>query len=230
LSKTSGLALVAGLLLILSVAACMGATPSAAPVKRMPAAFIPLPEIINIGGPDELPPSTESIITCTAIDYRGHKLNYIWSVSNGSITGRGSEATWTTPEAVGTYTVNVKITDDEQNEASLSRDFRIVDKTLYFKFVLPSDTVIKQSGRARIWSTSDIQCSVLNEDPGGLSFKWSSPDGKLTGKGLEDGRAMRVQWTAPGSAGRYKVYVAVTDRYGYTAKGEAGFEVVCCGQ
>ena len=58
-----------------------------------------------------------STIVCVASDPDGDELSYIWSVNGGSISGEGSVATWVAPNAYGTYTITVTVTDAKGGQA-----------------------------------------------------------------------------------------------------------------
>jgi hypothetical protein len=61
-------------------------------------------------------------INCTARDPDGDKLSYLWSASSGNITGEEMVVTWVAPDAFGTYTITVTVTDGRGGEATESID------------------------------------------------------------------------------------------------------------
>ena len=61
--------------------------------------------------------ATTSTIVCIASDPDGDELRYIWSASGGNISGEGPVATWVAPNAYGTYTVTVFVTDGRGGQA-----------------------------------------------------------------------------------------------------------------
>jgi hypothetical protein len=181
--------------------------------------------------------SSEGNLNCTAYDPDGDKLNYLWSAENGTIKGEGSQVIWVTPDITGDCTITVHVTDGKGGEATASNSFKVVtnpygnespDTTIYLNFTIPSGSVVHESRRARIWTTSEIQCVVQNSDANELTYKWSSPVGKLSGNGIAEGKASRVGWTSPGVADTYTVGVTVSDKAGNEAKGDVTFEVLCC--
>jgi len=195
------------------------------------------PVISTILGATELGTSWEVNLTCIATDIDGDKLNYSWSVENGTLKGAGNQVIWITPDIAGDYTVAVCVTDGKGGEVTASKSYKVAtnpygnetaDTTIYLKLEMPSGVVVQESRRVRIWTTSEIQCVVPNIEAKELAYKWSSPVGKLTGNGIADGKASRVGWTSPGVAGSYTVSVTVTDKVGNEAKGEVTFEVLCC--
>ena len=63
-----------------------------------------------------------SAIKCKARDPDGDKLSYTWSANGGNITGEGATVTWVAPDAFGTYTITVTITDGRGGQATESID------------------------------------------------------------------------------------------------------------
>jgi PKD repeat protein len=59
-----------------------------------------------------------SAIQCTASDPDEGKLSYAWSANGGNISGEGSAATWVAPNAFGTYTITVTVSDGRGGEAT----------------------------------------------------------------------------------------------------------------
>jgi hypothetical protein len=216
-----------------------GACTPAAPVRTLS----PVPSLnsapvaVSIIGGSEWKPSTEGSVICEASDPDGDKLSYIWSAENGTIKGEGNKVIWVTPDTTGDYAVTVRVIDGKGGEATASKSFKVVsnsygndspDMPIYLKLVIPSGSVVKESRRVRIWTTSEIQCIVQNVDAAELTYKWSSPVGKLNGNDIAAGKASRVGWTSPGVAGTYTVGITVIDKSGNEAKGEVTFEVLCC--
>jgi hypothetical protein len=56
-------------------------------------------------------------LTCIASDPDGDMVRYTWSAIEGSITGVGSEMTWTAPNKVGEYNITVAVSDSKGGEA-----------------------------------------------------------------------------------------------------------------
>jgi len=61
--------------------------------------------------PTSVSPSGDSTITCTASDPDGDTLTYSWSKTGGTISGSGSQVTWTAPSSEGTYTITCTADD-----------------------------------------------------------------------------------------------------------------------
>lgn len=73
------------------------------------------PQITSLSAdPATVDPGADTAITCVATDADGDTLTYSWSYSGpavGSIAGTGGTVDWTVPDAEGTYTVSVTVSD-----------------------------------------------------------------------------------------------------------------------
>lgn len=226
-------------LIIFAAASCTTATK---PAETKPAAqeIIKKPEIQppvikDILGPQSAALSENTTFVCWAIDPDGRKMTFAWAVEQGRLFQNGTkDVIWTTPEKPGNYTISVKVTNDAGLEASFSKAFKIedvpdshkyTDATIYLKLSLSNNDIIKTWSKIRVNDTSEIQCSVENNDVADLNFKWNAPVGKLSGNNLAEGKAFRVGWSAPGVPDKYTVSVTVTDQSGREARGEVTFDV-----
>jgi len=68
--------------------------------------------------PQRVKKAMTSAIECTARDPDGDVLSYTWSASGGNTSGEGSAATWVAPNAFGTYTITVTVSDGRGGEAT----------------------------------------------------------------------------------------------------------------
>jgi hypothetical protein len=138
---------------------------------------------------------------------------------------------------MGTYLVRLLIDDGKGGVATENISIRVVTNadgtatpTVEIK-LKPGDAelVIVDKQRCRIWMTTDILCIV--EDAGGsdLTYTWSATSGEMQGNGLQEGKASKVRWKAPGVRGDYTVNVTVKDSLGKVAKGQVNINVFCCG-
>ena len=57
-------------------------------------------------------------VKSVASDLDGDELSYTWSASAGDISGEGAVVFWTAPEASGTYSIRVQVTDGKGGEAT----------------------------------------------------------------------------------------------------------------
>ena len=205
------------------------------PPPTPPPAAVPQPEIRGIAGLSEWNPNVESSLQCAAIDPDGNPLTYTWTAENGTIKGEGQKVIWVPPGELGEYAITVKVTNGKGGEASFSRRFPVVnpppppvDNTIYLKLTPPETNVVTASGRVRALFTSEIQCVIPDRDLSDFTYTWAANAGKLMADGLNEGKASRVGWLAPGQGGQYVVGVLVTDKAGNKAIGEVTFEVLCC--
>ena len=65
-------------------------------------------------------------IICNATDPDGDRLSYAWSTARGSISGSGATVTWTSPSAVGTFTIMVTVSDGNGGVTSNTVDITVV--------------------------------------------------------------------------------------------------------
>jgi hypothetical protein len=65
-------------------------------------------------------PAGSATIECAAFDPDGDELSYAWSADRGNITGKGDIVTWVAPDATGTYTITVTVSDGRGGEATSS--------------------------------------------------------------------------------------------------------------
>jgi hypothetical protein len=229
-------------ILVLCVLTAVSCTAAPQPVTPKPAVQetvkkpeLQPPVIKDILGPKTAALSEDTQYTCWANDPDGRKLSYAWSVEAGTVKGTGGrEAIWKTPDKPGTYTISVKVTNDVGLEASFSKAFDMVavpdshkftDTTVYLKMSLTNNEMVKAWARVKVMDTSEIQCSVENQDLSDLTIKWTAPIGKLSGSGIAEGKAGRVGWIAPGTPGQYVVGVTITDKNGREVKGEVNLDV-----
>ncbi|PIU23234.1 MAG: hypothetical protein COT13_04195, partial [Chloroflexi bacterium CG08_land_8_20_14_0_20_45_12] len=171
------------------------------------------PPVINtlIADADWITPSGSLQVKCDAEDPDGDELSYEWSTSEGDISGTGPEVTWTAPEAVGTCTITVAVTDAHGEKYTRSVTIGVVPNTpptiedlivtaahMFFR---------KQSSSYLIGKATSCQIECLASAPkgSGLHYEWSASGGELSGGGS------MVAWTAPNISGEFTVSVTVSD-------------------
>ncbi|MCX6006154.1 MAG: hypothetical protein NTZ34_02695 [Chloroflexi bacterium] len=89
--------------------------------------------------------------------------------------------------------------------------------------------VVIDKQRERIWTTTNIICIVEKAEGNQLTYTWSANSGKITGKGVMEGTADRIGWTAPGVQSDSTIDVKVKDGQGRQAIGQVNIHVFCCG-
>jgi hypothetical protein len=182
--------------------------------------------------------NSDSLIECSAKDADGDNLTYQWKAEAGQISGSGPSVIWMSPGKMGTYPITLVVADGKGGVATENISIRVATNadgtatpTVEIKLKLgDAGPVIVDKQRARIWMTTDILCIVENAGDGGdLTYTWSSTGGKIQGKGLEEGKADKIRWTAPGVRSDVTISVTVKDGQGKEAKGQVNMNVFCCG-
>jgi hypothetical protein len=222
-------------LFILSGCTIAASTPVIPPTTEAPppAAENHKPVINYITAQQQVSPSSSTRITCVASDADSDSLTYGWSAKDGKITGVGDTVTWIAPDAPGSYTIGVTVTDGKGGEARDSATIGVMIKPNHAPLVtvivrqkgLPPVTVNQSTTpiKAKRWSTTEIECKSEDEDGDPVTFRWSTSEGKIEGEGNI------VQYIAT-TAGDYAVTVTAVDSKGAATKSSVYFHVPCCGQ
>ena len=195
------------------------------------------PVIVNIEYTGDIFNGEETDLHCIASDGDGDPLTYIWTVEEGAIYGSGNRVSWLPPEELGTYPIKLTVRDSRGGETTETINIRVLtnaDGTATTKVILKlklgqSTEPVVVKNRIRSYFTTEIVCVVDNAVPDNLIYNWSAKGGKLKAEGLNEGKASRVGWIAPGVPGLCAVSVLVKDNQNNEAKGEVTFEVFCCG-
>lgn len=162
-------------------------------------------------------PSGSCQLECIVSDPDGDSLSYIWSASEGNVSGEGSVATWIAPHVPGAYTLTVEITDGRGGEATKQLTIGVA---VNHPPVIDSLTTEWQMVRKA--TTSTIQCIASDPDGDELSYIWSVDGGNISGEGPI------VTWVAPNAYGTYTVTVTVTDSRGGEASESISIQVCSC--
>jgi hypothetical protein len=209
-------------------------TPSEQP---SPASTEPEPEnhppIINdIVAEAYINPSSSSSIYCVALDPDNDKLFYSWSCSGGTLTGQGTEMTWTATKELGEYTISVVVTDGKGGKATGSTKVTVaLDPNQPPSITIiatpkgeQSLTIIPTHQPLRVRQGDNIYIECIAEDPDGdeIVLEWSTTGGRIKGEGAE------VLYIA-GLRGEHEVLVVATDSGGRQVSGKVRFKVECCG-
>jgi hypothetical protein len=189
------------------------------------------PPVPSPSGPENHPPiihymtadqeitlSSNAQIQCVATDKDKDTLSYQWSADGGVIAGTADNVTWTPPDSVGDYTIQVAVTDGEGGEAVDS-----VTITVALKLNQPPTIISLTAEEEQVsqWETTTIECVAQDPDGDELSFAWSATDGPIAWEGA------RARWTAPGRPGDFAVIVTVTDGRGGETVASVYLEVPC---
>jgi hypothetical protein len=196
------------------------------------------PTIGQISGSTNWMPLSEGQFTSSAMDPDGDNLTYTWLADNGTLTSNGRSATWSSPATMGKYNITLTVNDGHGHEVRGVQEVKVginadgtqtPDPAIVLKMSLPSTETATGAKRVRIWTTSPVECVVDGANQQGLKYSWTASNGRMQGKGLNEGTASKVEWIAPGVAGDYTLDVVVSDSQGNQCKGTVNFKVFCCG-
>jgi hypothetical protein len=182
--------------------------------------------------------TSEVQIECLAKDADSDNLTYQWNSQAGQISGKGPSVLWIPPGKMGTYPIMLVVTDGKGGVATENISIRVVTNAdgtatplVELKLKMGdagTPVVAKQRIQGRL--AIDIMCVVEDAGSAGdLMYTWTAKSGEMTGKGLDQGKASRVNWKAPYLKGDYNVDVTVKDSQGREAKGQVIVTVFCCG-
>jgi hypothetical protein len=196
------------------------------------------PVIENINYAKDVFASSEVQINCTARDADSDNLTYQWNSQAGQISGKGPSVLWIPPGKMGTYPVTLVVSDGRGGVATENISIRVVTNAdgtasplVELKLKMGdagTPVVAKQRIQGRL--AIDVLCVVEGAGSAGdLIYTWTAKSGEMTGKGLDQGKANRVNWKAPYVKGDYIIDVTVKDSQGREATGQVIVTVFCCG-
>jgi len=147
-------------------------------------------------------PLGECQISCISYDEDGDDLNYKWMCDEGEINGIGYKVVWTAPSNEGIYSINVRISDGEEN----------INETVNVTVRNNHAPTISELLADVEWLKPAESCSIIcraeDSDDDKLSYRWATVDGTISGTGPI------IKWTAPQQPGPRNVTVTVSDEYG----------------
>jgi hypothetical protein len=196
------------------------------------------PVIESINYAKDTMSNSEVQIECLAKDADSDNLTYQWTAEAGQLSGSGPNVWWTPPGKMGTYPINLVVTDGKGGVATENISITVVTNAdgtatpmVELKLKMGDAlTPVVYKQRIRNWLDMDVLC--IMEDTGGASdliYTWSATAGEMKGKGLVEGTADRIRWKAPGVKGDYTISITVKDSAGREAKGQVIATVFCCG-
>ena len=144
-------------------------------------------------------------VYCTAVDKDLDPLSYNWEVSDGDISGTGSQVNWIAPSYTGLDTIVCWVEDGKGGEDSSSLIIQTEER-------INNDPVIHQltadPRKIDLGQMSEIICTASDPDNDDeLTYLWSCKAGSLE---FTDSVAT---WTAPAVAGDYYIVCRVEDNY-----------------
>jgi hypothetical protein len=72
-----------------------------------------------------IPTGAAATITCSASDLDNDPLTYTWSAASGTITGSGSQVSWTAPAISGSYTIYCTVSDGKSGTIRQSMNMTV---------------------------------------------------------------------------------------------------------
>ncbi|MQY67110.1 MAG: PKD domain-containing protein, partial [Dehalococcoidia bacterium] len=125
---------------------------------------------------------------------------------------------WTAPGELGTYTINVEVSDGDD----------IVTDQLIITVLAPNnpptiESLATDCPRVKKAGTANMTCEASDPDGDELTYTWSAERGNISGEGKE------VDWVAPNEFGTFAITVTVTDGRGGEASDERSIRVCTCG-
>jgi hypothetical protein len=166
-------------------------------------------------------PLQHSEITCVASDLDSDNLSYEWSANGGSIFGEGPVVNWTAPDALGTYSITVAVSDGNGSQITSYLNIQVIGahapiiEDLIFT---PQDSDPERL-LIRRGEICSIECLASDQDGDVISYEWSASRGSFSGEGPV------VNWTAPYADGTYNITVMVTDGRDGESKGSLTIDV-----
>jgi hypothetical protein len=167
-----------------------------------------LPELVLLG--------QTSTIYCTATDQDSDTLTYLWSSDGGTISGSGSEITWTAPNQQGTFQLQCTVNDNQGGLDSAIVEIEVVES-------INQDPIIENLSasprKIDLGATSNLACQASDPDGDSLIYIWSASAGILSDSGTT------ASWTAPPIPGNYYISCQVEDGNGGVVMDSIGIEV-----
>lgn len=170
-------------------------------------------------------------ITCEAEDPDGDELSYVWTATDGSISGTGATVTWTAPEDVGEHDITV-IADDGHgglDTRTLSVSVLTGQPPVIESLVVEADHkyLRKTASGYDVGEGQDFRIRATASHPDELEFSydWECERGEIV-EISEDGSV--ITWTSPYTRGELTISVTVTDTHSNTVGRSIELKVVSC--
>jgi chitinase len=166
----------------------------------------------------EINPGATAWLECTATDADDEELSYTWSADGGTLSGSGSLVNWTAPEAPGTYTVSVEVSDGND----------IATDQITIAVLTPNNPPVIESlttdcPRVKQSHSAILTCVASDPDEDELTYTWSAERGSIDGEGAE------VTWVGPNEFGTFVITLTVSDGRSGEASSEISIIVCSCG-
>jgi len=152
-----------------------------------------------------------------ASDPDNDPLTYSYTATGGTVEGTGPEARWnSTGVAVGSYTVEVKVSDGKGGIASCVADIKVEEKPNH----PPTAALSIERSPILPGERTGVTCNGSDPDNDPLTYSYTATGGQIVGSGST------VQFDATGlKPGSYSVKCTVDDGRGGTADASGNVEV-----
>jgi opacity protein-like surface antigen len=153
----------------------------------------------------------------TASDPDNDPLTYNYSATGGTIEGTGPEARWNSAGvAVGSYSVEVRVSDGKGGMASCAADIKVEEKPNH----PPTAALSIERSPILPGERTGVTCNGSDPDNDPLTYSYTTSGGQIVGSGST------VQFDATGvKPGSYSVKCTVNDGRGGTADASGNVEV-----
>jgi hypothetical protein len=123
-------------------------------------------------------------ITATAADPDDDPITYSWSASEGTITGTGSQVTWTSPNKSGDFKIDVTVKDNRGGQTTGSVTVAVSPTTMTVT-LNPVDT---ETGTVDQKNHSDYSVTRAGDDDKNVGYRafWSFNIASLLGKDIQN--------------------------------------------
>jgi hypothetical protein len=142
------------------------------------------------------------------IDQETKDLIYTFFLPGDTISGLEKTATWTAPDAEGTFEIKLIVEDENQQT-----DTAVMIITVVSEINIAPKIISLTASTRHIAPGGTIHIEAIVEDANNdiIVYEWTTDNGGITGTGNE------IDWTAPEEEGIFNVYLMVSDGRGGTA-------------
>ncbi|MCJ7515339.1 MAG: PKD domain-containing protein [Dehalococcoidia bacterium] len=198
-----------GILVLLAVvtmvsAGCGGQATPPTPMGNQPPVIASL-----VAQSQQLYPSANTEITCTAQDADGDHLNFTWTATGGDFSGIGPIVVWKAPPNYGMYTITITVDDGKGGSTQ-----RTLDVTVGANQAPSISSLNADPSGVLYGGSTTITCIASDPDGDVVRYSWTASSGSITGVGN------KVTWIAPSKGGSYTITVIVSDSKGGETRGE----------
>jgi len=151
------------------------------------------------------------ILYTTTNDPDDDVLAYIWLCEEGTVSGEGTQMTWTAPVEAGDYTITC-IADDQNG----ARDSATVIIAVIDNQNPIIDQMIAEPPEIATGGISELLCKAIDPDGDSLIYSWETYFGQVSGTDSI------VNWQGPDEPGYYFVTCNISDQRGGWDKDSIG--------